>query len=436
MPQKYQNPLYILKHITFSIQQSQDYYLCYSLINSGNMSKISVAGNHGEDVRSDCLVKISFPSKGGIKLALESKVERLYGGHIHALVNDIMKFFGIKHASIQIQDSGALDFVLAARLELAIRQLTGDSREYLMPSLVKNEIPSDRKQIRFTRLYVPGNTPKLMLNAGIHKPDGIILDLEDSVSPAKKEEARLLVRNALRAIDFFQCERMVRINQLPQGLDDLDFIIPHYVNVILIPKAETPAQVNNVAERIASLNKKCKVWLMPVIESALGIENAFHIASASPDIVAVAIGLEDYTADLGVKRTKSGDETLYARLRIVNACKAAHVQPLDSVFPDISDPEGLKEAAVRSKSLGFEGVGCIHPGQIRIIRESFIPDLEETEKACRIVMAFEEAESKGLGVVSLDSKMIDRPVVIRALTTITLAEKFGILKKDWRTEYE
>jgi citrate lyase subunit beta/citryl-CoA lyase len=400
------------------------------------MSRISIAGNYGEDVRSDCLVKINLSSKGGIKLNLESRVERLYGAHIRSLVHDIMKFFEIKHASILIRDTGALDFVLAARLECAIRQLTGDTREYLMPSLVKNKIPSDREHIRFTRLYVPGNTPKLMLNAGIHKPDGVILDLEDSVAPSKKEEARLLVRNALRVIDFFQCERMVRINQLPQGLEDLDFIIPHHVNVILIPKTETPAQVKKVAERITSLNKKCKVWLMPIIETALGIENAFLISSASPDIVAVAIGLEDYTADLGVKRTKSGDESMYARMRIVNACKAAHVQPLDSVFSDVADSEGLKEVAIRSKSLGFGGMGCIHPGQIPIIRDSFIPDPEETEKACRIVIAFEEAETKGLGVVSLGSKMIDRPVVIRAHTIITLAEKFGILKKDWRKEYE
>jgi len=120
----------------------------------------------------------------------------LYGDHIQSLVNDIMKFCGIKNASIHIQDSGALDFVLAARMESAIRQLTGDTREFLLPSVVKKEIPSDRKQKRFTRLYVPGNTPKLMLNAAIHKPDGVILDLEDSVAPSKKNEARLLVRNA------------------------------------------------------------------------------------------------------------------------------------------------------------------------------------------------------------------------------------------------
>jgi citrate lyase subunit beta/citryl-CoA lyase len=347
-----------------------------------------------------------------------------------------MKFYGVRNATIHIQDTGALDFVLAARLELAIRQLTGDLREYLLPSVVKNPAPSERNQIRFTRMYVPGNTPKLMLNAGIHKPDGIILDLEDSVAPARKDEARLLVRNALRAIDFFQCERMVRINQLPLGLTDLDVIIPHHVNVILIPKTETPSQVKEVADRIAASGNRMKVWLMPIIETAHGVENAFLIASASPYIAAVAIGLEDYTADLGVKRTKAGDESLYARTRIINACKAARVQPLDSVFSDIADPDGLKEAALRSKSLGFEGMGCIHPSQIRPIRDGFIPDTDETQKACKIVLAFEQAESRGLGVVSLGSKMIDRPVVLRALSTIKLAEKFGLLKKDWRKDYE
>jgi citrate lyase subunit beta/citryl-CoA lyase len=400
------------------------------------MSKTSTAGNHGEDVRSDCLVKIRLSNKGGIKLKLISRVERIYGDQIRSLIKDMLHFFEIKHADILLQDSGALDFVLAARMEAAIRKLTVDDREYLLPPADKKAIPSDMNRTRYTRLYIPGNTPKLMLNAGIHKADCIILDLEDSVAPAKKEEARLLVRNALRAVNFFKSERMVRINQLPQGLDDLDIIIPQNVNVILIPKTETPVQVKKVADRIALANKESKVWLIPIIESALGIENAFLIASASPDIAAVAVGLEDYTADIGVNRTKSGEESLYARLRIVNACKAAGVQPLDSVFPDVADATGLKESAVRSKSLGFEGMGCIHPGQVSIVRDCFMPGSEETEKACRIVLAFEAAESKGLGVVSLGSKMIDRPVVKRALATITLAERFGLLKNNWRQGYE
>jgi citrate lyase subunit beta/citryl-CoA lyase len=400
------------------------------------MSKISIAGNHGEDIRSDCLVKINLSTRGGIKLNLESRVESMYGDQIRSLIADILHFYEIKHAEILLQDSGALDFVIAARMEAAIRQLNGDTREYLLPSVNEKAISTDRDRIRFTRLYIPGNTPKLMLNAGIHKADGIILDLEDSVAPAKKEEARVLVRNAMRAVSFFQSERMVRINQLPRGLDDLDLMIPHNINVILIPKTETPVQIIKVAERIDSVNKESNIWLIPIIESALGIENAFLIASASPKIAAVAVGLEDYTADIGVNRTKSGGESLYARMRIVNACKAAGVQPLDSVFPDVADDAGLKESAVCSRSLGFEGMGCIHPRQISTVRDCFMPDAAQIVNACRIVIAFEVAESSGLGVVSLGSKMIDLPVVKRAIATIKLAEKFGLLKKEWRKEYE
>ncbi len=360
----------------------------------------------------------------------------MYGDQIRSLINDIVLYYGIKHADILLQDSGALDFVLAARIEAAIRMITGDSREYLLPDEAAKSNHTGRAHYRFTRLYIPGNTPKLMLNAGIHKADGIILDLEDSVAPARKTEARLLVRNALRIINFYDSERMVRINQLPLGLDDLDTIIPQGPDVILIPKTETPVQVKNVAERIARLEKKSRIWLIPIIESALGIENAFLIASATPDIAAVAIGLEDYTADIGVNRTKSGEESLYARLRIINACNAAGVQPLDSVFSDVADEEGLIDAATRSKSLGFEGMGCIHPRQIRPVRESFMPGSEEIDRACRIIIAFETAESRGLGVVSLGTKMIDRPVVNRALATIALAEKFKLLKQSWRKEYE
>lgn len=400
------------------------------------MSRTSTAGNWGEDVRSDCLVTISLKTRGGINLKLESRVATMYGSQIRSLIDDILSFFDIKHADIFLQDSGALDFVIAARIETAIRLITGDKREYLITDTVTHSIHNDRNRYRFTRLYIPGNTPKLMLNAGIHKADGIILDLEDSVAPTRKNEARVLVRNVLRTLNFYDSERMVRINQLPLGLDDLDIIVPQNPDVILIPKTENPGQVQKVADRIVKLNKKKKIWLIPIIESAIGIENAFQIASASPDVVAVAIGLEDYTADIGVDRTKSGEESLYARLRIVNACKAAGIQPLDSVYPDVADEEGLVESAIKSRSLGFEGMGCIHPRQIRPVRNCFMPGPEEIDRACRIVVAYETAESKGIGVVSLGSKMIDRPVVNRALAIIALAEKSDLLIKNWRDKYE
>ena len=403
------------------------------------MSKTGTAGNHGEDIRSDCFVEVVQASSGGIKTELDSKVKRLYGDHMRSLVGKIFSFFGIRHAKIFINDSGSLDFVLAARVEAAIRQLLDTEKEFILPILPGNMLSTSRDRFRFTRLYLPGNTPKLMLNAGIYHPDAIILDLEDSVAPEKKFESRFLVRNALRQVNFLMAERMVRINQLPLGLDDLDYIIPHHPHVILIPTTEYEEQVKQVDRKILSIKEihdiDYKVYLMPIIESALGVENAYKIATASPDNVALAIGLEDYTADIGVKRTREGQESLYARMRIVNACKASGVQPIDSVYSDVADLEGLRETVNRSKALGFEGMGCIHPRQVGVIRECFSPDAPDIKSAIRIVLAYEEAEAKGLGVVALGSKMIDKPVVNRAMAIVQLAEKLNILGKDWRDEY-
>ena len=201
-----------------------------------------------------------------------------------------------------------------------------------------------------------------MINAGIHKPDGVILDLEDAVAHDKKQEARFLVRNALRQLDFYGAERMVRINQVPAGLDDLAFIVPHNVNLILVPKCEHAEQVLQVNERIEAIKEKFavkgNVWLMPIIESALGVINAYDIAMVAENVVSLAIGLEDYTADLGTSRTNEGTESFFARSRVVVACRAAGIQPIDSVFSDVSDMEALKENVLRSKALGFDGMGC------------------------------------------------------------------------------
>jgi citrate lyase subunit beta/citryl-CoA lyase len=277
-----------------------------------------------------------------------------------------------------------------------------------------------------------------MLNAGLHSADGIILDLEDSVAAAKKDEARILVRNALRQVDFRGAEKMVRINQGERGLEDLHYIIPYNVNLILIPKCETPARVKLVDREVNEIKRKNKlndpVYLMPIIESALGVENSFEIAKSSGNVVAMAIGLEDLTADLGVPRSDEGKESLYARTRLVNAAKAAGIQPIDSVFPDVGDMEALRHYVNISKALGFEGMGCIHPRQIAVIRNGFAPEEAEIEKAKKIFLAFEEATAKGMGVVSLGTKMIDPPVVARAQKTINLAVKLGLLSENWINE--
>ena len=388
-------------------------------------------GSISPKTRSDVGVRFWHEKTGGIKINIKSKVNALFGNQIKTLAKEILAFFEIDHASLEIVDFGAVNFVLAARIEAAIKKVINTKKEFLLPLLPENKQPTERDAFRISRLYLPGNSPKLMLNAGIHHPNGLILDLEDAVAPDKKDEARYLVRNALRSLHFYGAERMVRINQGERGLQDLDFIIPHFVNLVLIPKCETAGQVKSVDDKIAVLKKKYNIkndiWLMPIIESAKGVTNAYEIATSTKNIVAMAIGLEDYTADIGTQRTNIGNESFFARSMVVNASRAAGIQPIDSVFSDVSDMKALAENIKVSKGMGFDGMGCIHPRQIKVIHENFAPDSLEIEKAIKIFHAFEEANEKGLGVVSLGSKMIDPPVVKRALNTIELAKKLGLL---------
>lgn len=396
---------------------------------------IAAAGCAGPKVRSDCEITLELSSGGGNIIELTSKVKALYGESIESLVSSVLGFFGIENSLIRIADSGALPYVITARLEAAIKQLLETDLEYLPELIPENCYSTERDRFRFSRLYLPGNSPGLMVNAGLHAAEGIILDLEDSVAPEKKNEARILVRNALRQVNFFGAERMVRINQGRRGLEDLAYVIPHNVNLILIPKCESAEFVRTVEEQIGSLKERYNlnndVFLMPVIESALGIENSYEIAGSGKNVVAIALGLEDYTADLGVPRTAEGMESLYARTRLVVAARAAGIQPIDSVFSDVGDMEGLRQNVKVSKSLGFEGMGCIHPIQIQVIRQGFAPEAGEIDKSRKIVLAFETARQKGLGVVALGTKMIDPPVVARAQKTLDLAIRLGLLNADW-----
>ncbi len=398
-------------------------------------TKISVAGNKGDKTRSDCQITLELKSTGGLQVEVVSKVKSMYGKSIERLCIKGLQFFDIEHAHVLVEDFGALDFVIMARLEYAIKQLKSSNKEFLPEKSGSILINTTKSLYRFTRLYLPGNSPSYMLNAGIHKPDGVILDLEDSVAPTKKAEARYLVRNALRAVDFYGAERMVRINQGAMGVEDLAYIIPHHVNLILVPKCESADTIRQLDVAINKLKRETETdnitYFMPIIESALGVENAFSIATSSENIVALALGLEDFTADLGVKRTQEGTESLYARTRLVNACKAAGIQAIDSVFSNVANLDALAANVRTSKGLGFEGMGCIHPRQIPVIKKEFAPDAEEIEKAKQIVIAYREAIKKGLGVVSLGSKMIDAPVVKRAEKTIQLAEKLNLIPSDW-----
>jgi citrate lyase subunit beta/citryl-CoA lyase len=397
--------------------------------------KIATTGNAGPKIRSDCEVILELRDEGGLSIDIKSKVKALYGESIKNQCIEILNFFGIKNAILKIDDSGALPFVISARVEAAIKKLIETDLEYLPELIPENTYPTKADRFRFSRLYLPGNNPSIMINAGLHSADGIILDLEDSVSPSKKDEALILVRNALRQIDFSGAERMVRINQGKQGIYDLECLVKHNVNLVIVPKCESHEQLSEIISKIEEIRSRHNlinpVFLMPVIESALGVENAFSIAKASANVVAIAIGLEDYTADLGVPRTLEGRESFYARTRLVVAAKAAGIQPIDSVFSDVGDMEALKRNVLDSRALGFEGMGCIHPRQIAVIRKAFSPNEIEIKKAKDIVFAFKEAQKDGLSVVALGTKMIDPPVVAKAQKTINLAIRLQLIHPDW-----
>jgi citrate lyase subunit beta/citryl-CoA lyase len=389
------------------------------------------AGRAGGDVRSDARVRVEQRASGGIQVELHSRVALYYGDDIRNQAREVLGSLGVAHALVSIVDEGALPFVIAARIEAAAARCKLSTGTRALPDSVPLPAASTKDRLRRSRLYLPGNEPKYFINAGLHAPDAVILDLEDSVHHAEKDAARVLVRNALRSVDFGAAERMVRINQLPLGLLDLEEIVPQSPDLILIPKVETTAQVAEVDGAIARIARKAAVtrpiWLMPILESALGIENAFAIATTSDCICALTIGLEDYTADLGVVKTASGSESLCARQRIVNAAHAAHVQAIDSVYGAVADTEGLLRWGEASSAMGFEGMGCIHPMQIEVIHRAFAPSPVELEKALKIVAAFEEAQAKGLGVVSLGSKMIDAPVVNRAVKLVARGRQMGLI---------
>ena len=316
-------------------------------------------------------------------------------------------------------------------LEKAVQALYSDS---IPPMRDENKTLITGDRLRRSRLYVPGNQPKKILKAGTYSPDCIILDLEDSVPQKEKDNARIIVRNALRMVDFNGAEKMVRINSNNTGMIDLEFIIAQNVHVIVIPKVESSDQIIRFVKKINELLKVCgrrePVFIIPIIESAHGVLNALEIAKSSPNIIGLTIGLEDYTADLGINKTITGEESFFARSMVLHAAKATGIQALDSVHGDFRDEKSLRRSVRESKALGFVGVGCIHPNQIIPIHEEFSPLEIEISKAKEIIKGFDLAITNGTGVFELEGKMIDAPIVKRAKQTIKLAIACGSLSKD------
>ena len=281
--------------------------------------------------------------------------------------------------------------------------------------------------MRRSMLFIPGNTPNLLMNGDILGADAIIFDLEDAVSPSEKDSARILVRNVLGAMDDRRVEIIIRVNpvETPYCREDLAEILPQRPDVIMLPKSGCAGDIRTLASLLDELEEKNglphgSVKIMPLIETALGVENAYAIASASERVCAIFLGAEDLTADLRCKRTKEGKEILYARQRLVTAARAAEVDVYDTPFTDVNDLEGLEADAAFAKALGFTGKASISPRHVEGINAAFSPTRAEIDYAHEVMETIHKAKEEGKGVVSLRGKMIDAPIVARAAQVIEM----------------
>ena len=287
--------------------------------------------------------------------------------------------------------------------------------------------------MRRSMLFLPGNNPNMLINGNCLGSDAVIFDLEDAVSPAEKDAARILVRNTMRYMDFRGCEIIVRINSVDTAFwkKDLDMILPLKPALILLPKSGTAQDVLEADAYMTQLEEtlgmaRNTVGLMPLIETAAGVENSFAIASATKRVQALFLGAEDLTADLQCKRTKEGREIEYARTRLVVAARAAGVQVYDTPFTDVNDDEGIVTDAKLAKALGFSGKASISPRHVEVINAVFSPTQKEIDYAYEVMEAIETAKAQGKGAIALHGKMIDAPIVARAQQTISVAEELGM----------
>lgn len=281
--------------------------------------------------------------------------------------------------------------------------------------------------MRRTMLFLPGNTPNMLMNGDTLGADSIIYDLEDAVSPDEKDAARILVRNTLQYLRAKSCEIIIRINPLESQYwqADLEEVVPCRPDLIMPTKVGSGEDVRKIADAIAALEKGAgieegSVGILPLIETALGVEKAFEIASASPRVAGIFLGGEDLTADLHCKRTREGQEIFYSRCRLVCAARACGMEAYDTPFTDVEDMRGLEQDTQLAKSLGFSGKAVISPRHVETVNALFSPTPEEIEYAHDVMDAIEEGRRQGKGVISLRGKMIDAPIVKRATQVLEM----------------
>jgi citrate lyase subunit alpha/citrate CoA-transferase len=359
-----------------------------------------------------------------------------------------LEALGVKGCKMTVVYDYAKDYIIASAMECQLR------RKYNIPlskafHLFERKAypePDRNRPQRRSHLYIPGNDAYMVAKAEGSVADGVILDLEDAVDPTVKDYARNIIRHSLRgAIDFGNVEKMIRINGVDElGFTDLQAILPFApVDVLVVPKVEFPEEIITLEKKICEILhvEKNPVLLLCLIESAVGVENAFQIVNASKNIIGVSMGLEDYTADRGIVRTPSDEESQWAMQRVCNAATTASIQMVDVVYSTLDDDEGLRKAIIRAKKMGCFGKRCIHPNQVPVCNEGFNPEKDDIFEATNAIAAYVSA-GPGVGVVKFinrkgKAKMVDRPVLIRAVKTVKLCLAVSLLPEDpWRKHVE
>ncbi|HEP6857176.1 TPA: citrate (pro-3S)-lyase subunit beta [Streptococcus pyogenes] len=292
------------------------------------------------------------------------------------------------------------------------------------------------ERLRRTMMFVPGANAAMLRDAPLFGADSVMFDLEDSISLKEKDTSRALVHFALKTFDYSSVETVVRVNGLDScGALDIEAVVLAGVNVIRLPKTETAqdiVDVEAVIERVERENgiEVGRTRMMAAIESAEGVLNAREIAKASKRLIGIALGAEDYVTNMKTRRYPDGQELFFARSMILHAARAAGIAAIDTVYSDVNNTEGFQNEVRMIKQLGFDGKSVINPRQIPLVNEIYTPTEKEIDHAKQVIWAIREAESKGSGVISLNGKMVDKPIVERAERVIALATAAGVLSEE------
>ncbi|MGI6671274.1 MAG: HpcH/HpaI aldolase/citrate lyase family protein [Christensenellales bacterium] len=291
--------------------------------------------------------------------------------------------------------------------------------------------------MRRSLLFIPGNNPGMLMGADIHGADAVIFDLEDAVAPTEKDAARILVRNAMRAMPDLGVEVVVRVNPLATDyfIKDIQTMVPLHPALITPTKVASAEDVAHISAAVAAAEQangmpEGSIGLLPLLETAQGIENAYAIASCDPRVKGLLLGAEDLSSDLQAIRSKQGDEILYARGRIVMAARAAGIAVYDTPFTDVNDAQGVREDAALARALGFSGKAVISPRHVEAVNDAFTPTQEEIAYAREVMLAIAEARQQGRGAISLRGKMVDKPIVDRAQRVLATAKQLGLEGSD------